>query len=102
MIPLDNIDAIHNKLTLNNIAQREEAYKPKQRITYKLIKEYILEKYSFKVHTAYIAEVKRGLGLPMYDAPNAVETLKQPRKHPTPIQVNAIKDALTHFEVIQN
>jgi hypothetical protein len=36
----------------------------------------------------------------MYDAPNAVETLKQPRKHPTPIQVDAIKDALAHFEVI--
>ena len=28
-------------------------------------------KYGFKVHTAYIAEVKRNLGLPMYDAPNA-------------------------------
>ncbi|GFI43378.1 hypothetical protein IMSAGC018_01048 [Lachnospiraceae bacterium] len=29
-----------------------------------------------------IAEVKRELGLPMYDAPNAVEELKQQRKHP--------------------
>ena len=85
---------------LNSIVKKAEAYKPKQRITYKLIKEYILEKYSFKVHTAYIAEVKRDLGLPMYDAPNAVETLKQPRKHPTPIQVDAIKDALTYFQVI--
>ncbi len=41
-----------------------------------MIKEYIEEKYGFKVHTAYIAEVKRDLGLPMYDAPNAVEELK--------------------------
>lgn len=89
-------------IPLNSIVEKTDAYKPKQRITYKLIKEYILEKYSFKVHTAYIAEVKRGLGLPMYDAPNAVEALKQPRKHPTPIQVAAIKDALTYFEVIQN
>ena len=48
-----------------------------------MIKEYIEAKYGFKVHTAYIAEVKRDLGLPMYDAPNAVEELKQPRKHPT-------------------
>ena len=87
-------------IPLNSIVEKADAYKPKQKITYKLIKEYILEKYSFKVHTAYIAEVKRGLGLPMYDAPNAVETLKQPRKHPTPIQVAAIKDALTYFEVI--
>ncbi len=43
---------------------------------------------------------KRDLGLPMYDAPNAVEKLKQPRKHPTPEKVEAIKDALKHFEVI--
>ena len=42
-----------------------------------MIKEYIEEKYGFKVHTAYIAEVKRDLGLPMYDAPNAVRGLKQ-------------------------
>ena len=100
MIPLDDIDTIHNRHTLNNIAQRAETYKPKPRTTYKMIKEYIVEKYSFNVHTAYIAEVKRGLGLPMYDAPNAVETLKSPRKHPTPIQVVAIKEALSHFEVI--
>ena len=100
MIPLDDIDTIHNRLTLNNIAQRAETYKPKPRTTYKMINEYIGEKYSFKVHTAYIAEVKRSLGLPMYDAPNAVEALKNPRKHPTPIQVDAIKDALTYFEVI--
>ncbi|WP_370737775.1 hypothetical protein [Clostridium minihomine] len=102
MIPLDGIVTFQNSLTLNNIAQKAEVYKPKPRTTYKMLQEYILEKYSFKVHTAYIAEVKRGLGLQMYDAPNAVETLKQPRKHPTPIQVNAIKDALTYFEVIQN
>lgn len=89
-------------IPLNSIVEKTQAYKPKQRITYKLIKEYILEKYNFKVHTAYIAEVKRSLGLPMYDAPNAVDELKHPRKHPTPIQIDAIKDALTNFEVIQN
>lgn len=65
-----------------------------------MIKEYIEATYGFKVHTAYIAEVKRDLGLPMYDAPNAVEELKQPRKHPTVEEVEAIKDALKHFEVI--
>ena len=88
------------KVPLDNIAKRAEAYKPKERVTYKMIKEYIEAKYGFKVHTAYIAEVKRDLGLPMYDAPNAVEELKQPRKHPTPEKVEAIKDALKHFEVI--
>ena len=88
------------KLPLDNIAKRAEAYKPKERVTYKMIKEYIEAKYGFKVHVAYIAEVKRDLGLPMYDAPNAVEELKQPRKHPTPEKVEAIKDALKHFEII--
>ena len=68
------------KVPLDNIVKRAEAYKPKERVTYKKIKEYIEAKYGFKVHTAYIAEVKRSLGLPMYDAPNAVEELKQPRE----------------------
>ena len=88
------------KVPLDNIAKRAEAYKPKERVTYKMIKEYIEAKYGFKVHTAYIAEVKRSLGLLMNDAPNEVEELKQPRKHPTEEKVEAIKDALKHFEVI--
>ena len=88
------------KVPLDNIAKRAESYKPKERVTYKMIKEYIEAKYGFKVHTAYIAEVKRDLGLPMYDAPNAVEELKNPRKHPTAEKVEAIKDALKYFEVI--
>ena len=72
------------------------------RITYRLIQEYIEEKYGFKVHTANIAEVKRnlGLGLPMYDAPNAVEELKRPYKPAPEYKVEAIKDALRHFKVI--
>lgn len=89
-----------DKVPLDKIAERAESYKPKERVTYKLIKEYIEAKYGFKVHTAYIAEVKRSFGLPMYDAPNAVEELKQPRKHPTPEKVEAIKDALRYFGVI--
>ena len=52
------------------------------------------------MHTAYIAEVKRDLGSPMYDAPNAVEELKRPRSHPTAEMVEAIKDALKYFGII--
>ena len=89
------------KVPLDNIAKRAEDYKPKERVTYKMIKEYIEAKYGFKVHTAYIAEVKRDLGLPMYDAPNAVEELKQPRKHPAAEKVEAIKDALKYFKIVQ-
>lgn len=88
------------KVPMDGIAKRAESYKPKERVTYKMIKEYIEAKYGFKVHTAYIAEVKRDLGLPMYDAPNSVEELKQPRKHPTAEKMEAIKDALRYYEEI--
>ena len=88
------------KIPLEGIAQRIEDKKPKKRITYKMIKEYILEKHGFKVHTANIAEVKRSLGLPMYEAPNKVDELKNPYVPATPIKVEAIKDALKHFEII--
>ena len=50
-------------MPLDNIAKRAAAYKPKERVTYKMIKEYIEAKYGFKVHTAYIAEVKTGFRL---------------------------------------
>lgn len=54
----------------------------------------------FKVHTAYITEVKRSLGLLMYDAPNAVKELKYPHQSAPAHKIEAIKDALKHFEVI--
>ena len=88
------------KIPVGKIVEKTEEQKPSERVTYKMIQEYIESKYGFKVHTAYIAEVKRDLGLPMYDAPNAVEELKNTRKHPTPEKVEAIKDALQHFGVI--
>lgn len=65
-----------------------------------MIQEYVEKKYGFKVHTAHIAEVKRALGLTMYDAPNATEKLKQPWKRPSKEKAEAITEALEHFEVI--
>lgn len=53
------------KVPLNAIAERAKKYQPKQKITYKMIQEYVEKKYGFKVHTAYIAEIKRPLGLTM-------------------------------------
>ena len=88
------------QISLKEVEKRAEARKPKEKVTYKMMQQYIEENYGFKVHTAYIAEVKRSLGLPMYDAPNAVEELKHPRPHPTEKMVNAIKDTLRYFEVI--
>lgn len=40
------------------------------------------------------------MGLQMYAAPNEVEELKQPRKHPTFEKVEAIKDVFKHFKVV--
>jgi len=88
------------KVPLDAIAKRAKKYQPKPRITYKMIQEYVERNYGFKVHTAYIAEVKQSLGLTVYDASNAVEELKQPRKHPPKEKVESIKAALKYFEVI--
>lgn len=93
-------DEGEGKIPVGKIVEKAEDQRPSERVTYKMIQEYIESKYGFKVHTSYIAEVKRDLGLPMYEAPNAVEKLKNPRKRPTPEKVEAIKDALNHFEVI--
>lgn len=89
-----------DKISLNAIAERAKKYQPKPKVTYKMIQEYVEQEYGFKVHTAYVAEVKRSLGLTNYDAPNAVEEFNQPRKHPPKEKVEAIKDALKYFEVI--
>lgn len=78
----------------------EDVPKLPDRITYKLVQEYIEEKYGFKVHTAYIAEVKRNLGLPTYPAPNAVEQRKHYYYSVPDYKAEAIKDALKHFNVI--
>ena len=61
---------------------------------------YIEAKYGFYVHIAYVVEVKMDLGLPMYDAPNVVEELKQSKKHPTAEKVDAIKKVLRYIGVI--
>ena len=78
----------------------KETGEVKEHPTYKRIQEYVQEKYGFKVHTAYIVEVKRMVGLDMHKAPNAVEQKKH-EYHPCPPEkVEAIKDALRHFGLI--
>ena len=71
-----------------------------EHVTYSMIQDYVESKYGFRVHTAYIAEVKRSLELPMYDAPNAVDELKHPYKPAPAHKVESIKDALKHFKII--
>ena len=88
-----------NPLTVE-VRMEVETGEVKEHPTYKLIQEYVQEKYGFKVHTAYIAEVKRMVGLDMHKAPNAVEQRKH-EYHPCPPEkVEAIKDALRHFGLV--
>lgn len=53
-------------MPLDAIAERVKKYQPKPKITYKMIQEYVEQKLGFKVHTAYIAEVKRASGLTIH------------------------------------
>lgn len=88
-----------NPLTVE-VRMEVETGEVKEHPTYKRIQEYVQEKYGFKVHTAYIAEVKRMVGLDMHKAPNAVEQRKH-EYHPCPPEkVEAIKDELRHFGLI--
>ncbi|MBS5678066.1 MAG: 23S rRNA (uracil(1939)-C(5))-methyltransferase RlmD [Oscillibacter sp.] len=88
-----------NPLTVE-VRMEVETGEVKEHPTYKRILEYVQEKYGFKVHTAYIVEVKRMVGLDMHKAPNAVEQKKH-EYHPCPPEkVEAIKDALRHFGLI--
>ena len=88
-----------NPLTVE-VRMEVETGEVKEHPTYKRIQEYVQEKYGFKVHTAYIAEIKRMVGLDMHKAPNAVEQRKH-EYHPCPPEkVEAIKDALRHFGLI--
>ncbi|MFR2944983.1 MAG: class I SAM-dependent RNA methyltransferase, partial [Lachnospiraceae bacterium] len=88
------------QISLKKLQEELNEQKHKKKTTYKDIQKWVEENYGFNVHTAYIAEVKRNLCLPMYDAPNAVEELKRPRSHPTAEMSDAIKAALKHFEII--
>lgn len=83
-----------------NISNCYQVPKINNKVTYKMVQQYVEDKYGFKVHTAYIAEVKRNHGIEMYSAPNGVEILKNKKKHPTQKKVEAIENALIHFDVI--
>lgn len=78
----------------------EAVEKTPTRVTYTLIQDYIEDKYNFKVHSAYIAEVKRSLGLTNYEASNKTEDLESPHPPAPEYKVKAIKEALKHFKVI--
>ena len=89
-----------DKFPINKIADRAEKYKPKEKVTYKMIQAYIKDKFGLKMHTSYIAEVKRNMGIQMQTEVRTEENLKYRKPHPPGEKVEAIKKALLHFELI--
>ena len=68
--------------------------------TYPEIKEYVLQKYGLKAHTAYIAQVKRKYGIDMRKNYN-VSKKENPKVRPCPANMEeAIYDALKHFAMV--
>lgn len=68
--------------------------------TYAKIKEYILEKFGFKVSTLYIAQIKRKCGIELRENYNKSKKDKQVIPQCTPEKEKAIMDALRHFKMI--
>ena len=88
MTKLKESDSITVELNLDEL----EVSAPKINATYTQIKEYVLNKYGFKVSSLNIAQVKQECGI------TERENYKQPKcpKH----KADAIKDAFEHFRMI--
>lgn len=71
-----------------------------QAATYQEIKDYIMEKHGVKVHTAYIAQVKKKYGLDMRKNYHQPQNEKYVAKQCTAEKEKYIKEALEHFVMI--
>ena len=71
------------------------SYKPKERVTYQKIKEYVKEQTGLNIHTSYIAQIKEKCGLAKqytYEKEDGRRVAKCP-----PEKEAAIMDAFRHF-----
>ncbi len=66
--------------------------------TYEQIKEYVLEKFVFKVSTLYIAQIKKKCEIEMREHYNKSKKDNQAILQCTPEKEEAIIDALRHFK----
>lgn len=68
-------------------------------VTYKMIVDWVREKFGFSVKTCSVADMKEKCGLPLRTAPNRIDPLK--RKYPCPNKHKpAILAAFAHFGLI--
>ncbi len=72
-----------------------------QAATYQEIKDYIMAKHGVKVHTAYIAQVKKKYGLDMRKNYHQSKNEKYVAKQCTEEKEKYIKEALEHFAMIE-
>lgn len=56
-------EVVSIKVDLDGIELDQGRYVPPEKPTYKIIKQWILDKYGFKVSTLYIAQIKDKVGL---------------------------------------
>lgn len=71
-----------------------------KKATYQKIKDYVLDKYGVKVHTRYIAEVKRMCGIEMGENYNKSKKEEPEVKHCPQEKVEYIVDALRYYLMI--
>ena len=69
--------------------------------TYKMITDYIQEKYNLKVKSTTIAEVKRSLGFEVGEYNKKEGEVNYQKEKITPEKRNAVEEALKHFRVIE-
>lgn len=77
----------------------DQDYKEKKP-TYENIKKYIMEKHGVKVHTAYIAEVKRDCELDMRPNYNVSRKEEPVIKYCTPEKREYIMEALRYYRLV--
>lgn len=93
--PYNHSEEYIEKHTLKK--ESNEVIEMPPKVTYKKIKEYIMEKYGLNAHSSYIAEVKRKHGIEMINT-RSKEGAKV--HHPTEQMTEAIEDALRYFNMI--
>lgn len=71
-----------------------------QKPTYENIKKYIMEKHGVKVHTAYIAEIKRDCELDMRPNYNVSKKEAPEIKSCTPEKREYIMEALRYYKLV--
>lgn len=78
----------------------DDVTKAESKGTYENIKEYVLDKYGFKISTLYIAQIKRKCGLELGENYNKSKKGNSKVPECPKEKEEAIMDALKHFKMI--